>query len=178
MAVVTGKVIAISVSEKKGVQKHNVESAELVKEWGIRGDAHAGKWHRQVSLLALESIAKMRAKGLEVDPGAFAENICTEFIDLPNLQIGDKLAIGEVELEITQIGKECHQRCAIYYAAGDCVMPREGIFARVLRGGGIKPGDTVEYHPTDTPKTNAEMIALYATEPSDDCPLEKKFESQ
>lgn len=138
-----GAVVAISVSERKGTPKSNVPLAVLVPDWGIQGDAHAGNWHRQVSLLAIESIAKMRAKGLSIGPGAFAENITTEFIDLPHLSIGDRVRIAEAELEITQIGKECHSRCAIFAAAGDCVMPREGIFGRVVVGGTIRVGDTV-----------------------------------
>jgi MOSC domain-containing protein YiiM len=140
----TGKVLAISVSERKGIPKSNIETAVLRPEWGIEGDAHAGNWHRQISLLAIESIEKMRAKGLNVRPGAFAENITTEFIDIPHLSIGDRVQIGATELEITQIGKECHARCAIFKAAGDCVMPREGIFARVLVGGPIRVGDPVQ----------------------------------
>lgn len=139
----TGTVAAISISERKGVPKTNVCSALLVPDWGIEGDAHAGNWHRQVSLLAIESIEKMRAKGLDVGPGAFAENLTTEFIDIPRLHVGDRVRIGDAELEITQIGKECHSRCAIFKAAGDCVMPREGIFGRVVIGGRIRVGDRV-----------------------------------
>lgn len=141
--VATGKVVAISISVRKGTPKSNVPTAVLVPAWGIEGDAHAGQWHRQVSLLAIESIEKMRAKGLDVGPGAFAENITTGFINLPNLAIGSRMRIGDTELEITQIGKECHSHCAIFKAAGDCVMPREGIFARVLVGGPIRVGDSV-----------------------------------
>ena len=139
----TGKLVAISVSEKKGTQKSNVPSAHLVEGHGIEGDAHAGPWHRQVSLLAQESIDKMTAAGLDVGPGDFAENLTTSGIDLLKLKIGDRLRIGEAELEITQIGKECHDHCAVYELAGDCVMPREGIFARVLREGRISAGDAV-----------------------------------
>lgn len=140
-----GKIKAISISEKKGIPKSNVEMAELIENWGIKGDAHAGEWHRQISLLALESIEKMKEKGLnKLTPGIFAENITTEFLILPELSIGTRLQIGEkCELEITQIGKECHSRCAIYRAAGDCVMPREGIFARVITGGIIKINDDI-----------------------------------
>jgi len=143
MSATSGKVLAVSVSDQKGVRKTNVESARLVEDWGIEGDAHAGPGHRQVSLLAQESIAKMRAKGLDVDAGAFAENITTAAIDLTSLPIGARLRIGGGEVEITQIGKECHSRCAIYYQAGDCVMPREGVFARVVRGGEIRPGNEI-----------------------------------
>ncbi len=140
----SGKVLAISVSAKKGIPKRNVRKAELREEWGIVGDAHAGNWHRQVSLLAMESIETMRAKGLNVRPGAFAENITTQFLVLPELAVGTRVRIGDALLEITQIGKECHARCAIYYRAGDCVMPREGIFAKVVRGGMIEDGSEVE----------------------------------
>jgi molybdopterin adenylyltransferase len=142
-----GTVVAISVSERKGVPKTNVPSALLVPDWGIQDDAHAGNWHRQVSLLALESIEKIRAQGLDVDPGAFAENITTQSVDLAHLSIGDRIAIGNAELEITQIGKECHSRCAIYQAVGDCVMPREGLFGRVTIGGTIHVGDPVRVLP-------------------------------
>ena len=139
----SGKVVAISISTEKGVQKTNVPAARMLEDWGIEGDAHAGKWHRQVSLLAVESIDKMRAKGAKVQPGNFAENITTSGIDIPALQPGDQIAIAETLLEVTQVGKECHKHCAIYQQIGDCVMPREGIFARVLTGGEIQVGDTV-----------------------------------
>lgn len=138
-----GKIHAISISKKKGIPKKNVAEATLKPEWGIIGDAHAGEWHRQVSLLALESIDKMRAKGAKVNPGAFAENITTKGIDLLELGIGDQIRIGGSLLEITQIGKECHDRCAIYQIVGDCVMPREGLFAKVINGSDIKIGDDV-----------------------------------
>ncbi len=139
------KVYAISVSEKKGTRKSNVESADLQVDLGIVGDAHAGKWHRQVSLLAKESILKMRDKGLDVTSGDFAENITTTGIDLVSLPVGTRLQVGgEVILRITQIGKVCHDKCAIYYQAGDCVMPREGVFAEVVAGGTIKPGDDIK----------------------------------
>ncbi len=145
-----GILVAVSVSETKGVRKQNVERARLKPDWGIEGDAHAGEWHRQISLLALESIQKMQALGLEVTSGDFAENLTTKGIDVPRLHIGDRVAVGETELEITQIGKECHTRCAIYEQAGDCVMPKEGVFARVLRGGEVRPGDTVTVAATTT----------------------------
>lgn len=139
------KIISINTSEKKGVRKKAVNSALLKDDYGIEGDAHAsGEWHRQVSLLALESIKKMQDKGLDVGPGDFAENITTEGVDLPNLPIGTRMTIGEnIEVEVSQIGKVCHNRCAIYHQAGDCVMPKEGIFVKVLKGGTIKTGDEI-----------------------------------
>jgi len=140
----TGKVIAVCISTNKGERKTPVAAVELREEHGIVGDAHAGPWHRQVSLLARESIDKMRVLGLDVTTGDFAENLTTEGVDLLTLPIGTRLSVGETELEVTQIGKECHTRCAIYHQAGDCVMPKEGIFARVLRGGIVRPGDEVK----------------------------------
>jgi MOSC domain-containing protein YiiM len=123
-----GKIVAVCTSEKKGTRKKNVGQGVLVEDFGLRGDAHGGPWHRQISLLALESIEKMQAKGLDVHPGDFAENLTTQGIDLVSLPVGTRLRIGkDVIGEVTQIGKECHNRCAIYYQAGDCVMPREGI---------------------------------------------------
>lgn len=140
-----GVIKAVSISKQKGIKKINVEEAQLKENFGIIGDAHAGHDVRQVSLLAEESIDKMRQKGLKVKPGDFAENITPQGIDLLNLKIGDKLKLGtDAILEISQIGKVCHTRCAIYYQAGDCVMPREGVFAKVLKGGIIKPQDKVE----------------------------------
>ncbi len=141
-----GRITAISISKRKGIPKTNIEKAELIANHGIDGDIHAGNWHRQVSFLALESIEKMRAKGLpNLRPGAFAENLTTEFLNLPLLEIGTKIRIGkDAELEITQIGKECHDKCAIFVKVGDCVMPREGIFARVLKSGSITVDDIVE----------------------------------
>jgi MOSC domain-containing protein YiiM len=139
-----GQVVAVCVSEKKGERKTPVAAVELRENHGIVGDAHAGDWHRQVSLLASESIDKMRALGLDVDSGDFAENITTSGVNLVSLPIGSRLQIGETLLEVTQIGKECHTRCAIFYQAGDCVMPKEGIFARVITGGTIRPGDSID----------------------------------
>lgn len=139
----SAKVVAVCISENKGERKKPVASVELRENHGIVGDAHAGEWHRQVSLLAAESIEKMRKMGLDVDSGDFAENITTEGIDLPALPVGTRMTVGETLLEVTQIGKECHTRCAIYHQAGDCVMPREGIFARVITGGVVKPGDPI-----------------------------------
>lgn len=134
---------AISVSDRKGIRKNNIDTGELLLDFGLAGDAHGGDWHRQVSLLAQESIETMRAKGLDVVAGNFAENITTEGIDLTTLPVGAHLMVGETELVISQLGKICHHRCAIYHQAGDCVMPREGIFAVVRRGGVIRVGDKI-----------------------------------
>ena len=142
-----GKVIAVCTSKNKGERKTNVGQAGLLQGLGLAGDAHAGFKHRQVSLLAMESIEKMRAKGLDVGPGDFAENLTTQGIELTALPLGTRLSVGNSLLEVSQIGKECHTRCAIYYQAGDCVMPKEGIFAIVLEGGMVKTGDTVEVMP-------------------------------
>jgi len=138
------QVLAVCISENKGERKKPVEAVELRENHGIVGDAHAGDWHRQVSLLAQESIDKMRALGLDVNAGDFAENITTSGIDLVSLPIGTRLQVGETLLEVTQIGKECHTRCAIFYQAGDCVMPKEGIFVKVITGGVIRPGDGIQ----------------------------------
>jgi MOSC domain-containing protein YiiM len=139
-----GKVLAVNISEDKGTKKTNVQSCPLLKDFGLKGDAHAGPWHRQVSLLANESIEKMKGMGLKVGYGDFAENITTEGIDLVHLPIGTEIRIGNsVTLRVTQIGKECHERCAIYYQAGDCVMPKEGIFAEVVSEGEVKVGDEI-----------------------------------
>jgi len=139
-----GKIVAVCISAAKGERKTPVEKVLLRENHGIVDDAHSGDWHRQISLLAKESIDKMRAMGLDVDNGDFAENLTTLGIDLPALPIGTQLQIGEVLLEVTQIGKECHTRCAIYHQAGDCVMPKEGIFARVLTGGEVTPGSPLQ----------------------------------
>ena len=140
-----GTIVAVCTSKKKGTRKRNVGDAQLQADWGIIGDAHAGKWHRQVSLLAMESIEKMRAKGLNVGPGSFAENLTTKGFDLISLPIGSRMRVGsDVVLEITQHGKVCHDHCAIYEIAGDCVMPREGIFAKVIKGGQVRVGDATE----------------------------------
>ena len=137
------QVIAVCVSSAKGQRKTPAESVLVQENHGIVGDAHAGEWHRQISLLAQESIDKMRALGLDVTTGDFAENITTSGIDLVSLPIGSRLQVGQTVLEVTQIGKECHNRCAIYHQAGDCVMPKEGIFARVITGGTVRPVDQV-----------------------------------
>lgn len=141
------KVLAVCTSPRKGTQKENVKEAEFVEDWGIQGDAHAGKWHRQVSLLSNEKIEAFRARGAEVEYGAFGENLVVEGIDFAALPVGTCFRCGEVLLELTQIGKECHHGCAIFQKMGDCIMPREGVFARVLHGGKIRVGDemTVEY---------------------------------
>ena len=139
-----GKILAVNISEEKGTKKTNIQSCALLKDFGLKGDAHAGPWHRQVSLLANESIEKMRAMGLNVGYGDFAENITTEGVDLVHLPIGTTIRIGDsVVLQVTQIGKECHERCAIYYQVGDCVMPKEGIFAEVMNEGEVKVGDEI-----------------------------------
>lgn len=141
-----GTVLAVCTSHKKGIRKKRVERVRFIEDFGLEADAHGGPWHRQVSLLAWESIEKMRAKGLDVNAGSFAENVTTKGIDLVSLPLGARIELGEeVLLEVTQIGKECHARCAIYALAGDCVMPKEGIFARVLRGGSVKAGDAARY---------------------------------
>lgn len=140
-----GQIIAVCTSAKKGERKADIGSGVLVQGFGLAGDAHGGDWHRQVSLLATESIAKMQAAGLDVGPGDFAENLTTRGLDLCALPVGTRLRVGGAALlEISQIGKICHERCAIYYQAGDCVMPREGIFAVVLEGGAVSAGDVIE----------------------------------
>jgi len=145
VAIIEGRIKAISVSKEKGTRKVNVPKVELKADFGVVGDAHAGNWHRQVSLLAVESIDKMVAKGAEVSPGNFAENITTEGIELFKLSVGSKLKLGKsVELEITQFGKKCHSRCEIFEQVGDCIMPREGIFAKVTTPGQINVGDVIE----------------------------------
>jgi MOSC domain-containing protein YiiM len=138
-------IIAVCTSKKKGTRKKNVREGVVQEEFGFVDDAHADRnTHRQVSLLAAESIQKMRDLGVDVGPGDFAENLTTEGIDLVSLPVGTQLIIGEdILLQVTQIGKECHTKCAIYYAAGRCIMPEEGIFARVIHGGHIKAGDTI-----------------------------------
>jgi molybdopterin adenylyltransferase len=144
VAIIRGRIKAISVSSKKGVRKKNVGEAELKADFGIAGDIHAGPGLRQVSLLATESIDAMATDGLMLSPGDFAENITTEGMDVRQLHAGDRLILGETaEIEITQIGKKCHGRCEIFRQAGDCIMPREGAFARVVKSGIIKTGDEI-----------------------------------
>ena len=138
------KVLAICISKHKGTLKNEVSEANFIEEFGIEGDAHAGKWHRQVSLLALEKIEDFRSKGGNVDFGAFGENLVVDGIELHKLPVGQQLQVGEVLLEVTQIGKECHDKCAIYYQVGRCIMPAYGIFTKVLNGGEVILGEEVE----------------------------------
>lgn len=141
------KIESVNISEKKGTQKHPVEEIRCIEDFGIHGDAHAGKWHRQVSLLSAEAIDAMKEKAgsFQINYGDFAENIVTRGIDWTNTQIGAKIQIDDVELEVTQIGKECHSGCAIFNAVGDCIMPKLGIFARVIKGGTIHAGSSGYY---------------------------------
>ncbi|HEY3316822.1 MAG TPA: MOSC domain-containing protein [Coriobacteriia bacterium] len=178
----TGIVVSINLSEKKTVRKKRYEAGTMVFDRGFADDAHAGDWHRQVSLLAIESIERMRAKGLDVGPGDFAENITTEGIDLLALPVGSVLRIGdEAVVEISQIGKVCHTKCAIYYQAGDCVMPREGLFAVVREAGGVKVGDAVQVVSLGDgrcdrtpPEAVAEFEAEKAAERAAECDIEGK----
>ncbi|MDG5469789.1 MOSC domain-containing protein [Deltaproteobacteria bacterium IMCC39524] len=145
MKKISQQIVAVCTSKEKGERKTDVGQAELLEGFGLVGDAHGGDWHRQVSLLAIESIDKMRAAGLDVGPGDFAENLTTQGVNLYTLPVGTRLRVGDsVLLEMTQIGKECHDRCAIYHQAGDCVMPKEGVFATVINGGPVKTGDSLE----------------------------------
>ncbi len=142
---VKGRILAVCQSREKGTVKKDIGSGVLIENYGLENDAHAGKWHRQISLLGIESINKMKSNGFKIKFGDFAENLTTENIILPELPLGTKLAVGEsVLLEVTQIGKECHHDCEIRKKIGDCVMPREGIFARVLKGGKVNTGNCVE----------------------------------
>ncbi len=140
-----GKVIAVCISEKQGTQKETVPCVHLIGDWGIESDAHAGKWHRQVSLLSHEKIEEFRAGGAEVSDGAFGENLIVSGIDFAALPVGTKFYCNDVVLELTQIGKECHNGCAIYEKMGRCIMPKEGVFTRVLHGGDIRPGDALKF---------------------------------
>ena len=139
-----GEIKAICISEKRGTEKTEVPIAEFIENYGIKNDAHAGNWHRQVSLLSFEKIEQFRQKGADVAFGAFGENLVVEGYDFKEMPVGTKFKCNNVLLEITQIGKECHSRCRIYDAVGDCIMPREGVFAVVLDGGTIKKGDILE----------------------------------
>ena len=152
-----GQVLAVCTSPAKGTQKSEVPEIVLKEDWGIEGDAHAGKWHRQVSMLSFEKIDEFRKRGAEIDFGAFGENLVVEGFDFRTLPVGTRFRINDALLEMTQIGKECHTHCAIHKIMGDCIMPREGVFAKVLRGGTVRPGDTVEqlYLEPDRPFTAA-----------------------
>lgn len=153
----TGTIRAICISERRGTAKHEVPRAQLKEDWGIEADAHGGRWHRQVSLLALEEIEAFRQRGAQVDFGAFGENLVVEGFDLTALPVGTRFQVGEALLELTQIGKECHSHCAIYQQVGDCIMPRKGVFTQVLCGGPIRVGDEIELIPpaADRPFTAA-----------------------
>lgn len=139
-----GVIKGICISEKRGIAKHEIEEAILAKDWGIQGDAHAGHWHRQVSLLSYEKIEEFRKKGADIELGAFGENLIVSGYDFRNLAVGTRFQCGEAVLEMTQIGKECHSHCEIYKRMGECIMPREGVFAIVLHGGTIRKGDLLE----------------------------------
>jgi len=142
----TGKIIAVCSSKKKGTPKSDVGSGFLQEGFGLKNDAHGGDWHRQVSLLSIEQIDTMKAKGLDVKPGSFAENLTTRDFDLSSVKVGDRLKVGESALlEVTQIGKECHTRCAIYNKVGECIMPEQGVFAKVLKEGDVRVGDTIDF---------------------------------
>jgi MOSC domain-containing protein YiiM len=136
-----GSVIAVCISEKRGTQKKNIKEAVLIENFGIENDAHAGDWHRQVSLLSYDRVEEFRAKGADVDDGAFGENILVEGIDFKTLPVGTFFRCGDVVLELTQVGKQCHSHCEIYHKVGDCIMPREGVFTKVIKGGKISVGD-------------------------------------
>lgn len=144
-----GKVIAVCTSPAKGTEKRAAEEGVFIEDYGIEGDAHAGKWHRQVSLLSYDKIQAFRQKGAQVDHGAFGENLVVEGIDFSSLPEGTRLWCSGVVLEITQIGKECHHGCRIFRQMGDCIMPREGVFAKVIQGGRIRPGDIMEIQQTE-----------------------------
>ena len=142
-----GNVIAVCISEKKGTQKKNIGKGVFLTDWGIEGDAHAGNWHRQVSLLSHDKVEAFRSKGANVIDGAFGENLVVSGIDFKTLPIGTRFACNDVLLELTQIGKECHSHCEIFKVMGDCIMPREGVFAKVLNGGEIRVDDTLTVLP-------------------------------
>lgn len=139
-----GVIKGICISEKRGTAKHEIEEAVLVKDWGIQGDAHAGHWHRQVSLLSYEKIEEFCKKGADIGLGAFGENLIVSGYDFRSLPVGTRFRCGDAILEMTQIGKECHSHCEIYKRMGECIMPREGVFAVVLEGGTIRKGDNLE----------------------------------
>ena len=143
-----GKIMAVCISEKRGTQKKNIEKVRLIENFGLEGDAHGGNWHRQVSLLSYEKVRAFEEKDISVEDGAFGENLLVEGFDFKTLPVGTRFRCGDVLLEMTQIGKECHSHCEIYQAVGDCIMPREGVFARVLHGGMIQIGDEMEIVPS------------------------------
>ena len=143
-----GKIMAVCISEKRGTQKKNIEKVRLIENFGLEGDARGGNWHRQVSLLSYEKVRAFEEKGISVEDGAFGENLLVEGFDFKTLPVGTRFRCGEALLEMTQIGKECHSHCEIYQAVGDCIMPREGVFARVLHGGMIQIGDELEIVPS------------------------------
>lgn len=143
-----GKIMAVCISEKRGTQKKNIDKVRLIENFGLKGDAHGGNWHRQVSLLSYEKVRAFEEKGISVEDGAFGENLLVEGFDFKTLPVGTRFRCGEALLEMTQIGKECHSHCEIYQAVGDCIMPREGVFARVLHGGEIQIGDELEIVPS------------------------------
>ena len=143
-----GKIMAVCISEKRGTQKKNIDKVRLIENFGLEGDAHGGNWHRQVSLLSYEKVRAFEEKGISVEDGAFGENLLVEGFDFKTLPVGTRFRCGEALLEMTQIGKECHSHCEIYQAVGDCIMPREGVFARVLHGGVIQIGDELKIVPS------------------------------
>ena len=141
MEELSGVIKAICVSDIRGIEKHSIPEAHFIEDFGIEGDAHAGKWHRQVSLLSYDKVKEFNERGADVGDGAFGENLVVEGIDFRTLPVGTRLNVGDVVLEVTQIGKECHSHCTIYKRMGECIMPREGIFARVIKEGTVRPGD-------------------------------------
>lgn len=154
------RLLGICISEKKGTRKYAVPEANLIEDWGIEGDAHAGKWHRQVSLLGAEKIKAFQEKGAKVEFGDFGENLIIDGFDFRNMPVTTRFQIGETILEMTQIGKECHTHCAIYHRMGDCIMPREGVFTKVIKGGQIKVGDEVIDLGTERTRIRAAVITL------------------
>ena len=155
-----GEIKGICISDRRGIQKQEIPEVNLIEGWGLEGDAHGGKWHRQVSLLSYDKIAEFQKRGADVDFGSFGENIIVEGIDFSKLPVGSRFLVGDVVLELTQIGKECHSHCQIYQTMGDCIMPREGVFAEVVRGGSIRKGDQME---TQLPDPNRPFTAAVIT---------------
>ncbi len=155
-----GEIKGICISDRRGIQKQEIPEVNLIEGWGLEGDAHGGKWHRQVSLLSYDKIAEFQKRGADVDFGSFGENIIVEGIDFSKLPVGSRFLVGDVVMELTQIGKECHSHCQIYQTMGDCIMPREGVFAEVVRGGRIKKGDQME---TQLPDPNRPFTAAVIT---------------